>query len=84
MLKTPDSRILLLYFEKQVNNQIIKSLKSGDKYSAKWYNPRTGEWTVFKEGILKVNDSGELILPDFPSGKSEAEDDWAALLVRAK
>ena len=82
MLETPDSRTIALYFEKHANSQIIKNLKSGDKYSAKWFNPRTGDWTVFKEGILKVNDSGELVLPYFPEGKSESEDDWAALLVR--
>jgi hypothetical protein len=84
MLKTPDNRIIALYFERSAEKQIIRKLQPGNKYSAKWYNTRTGEWTLFKESVLKVSDSGEIILPDFPSGMSEAEDDWAALLVLTK
>ena len=45
-------------------------------YAAKWFNPRTGEWTDLASGKLTSNNIGEINLPDFPS-----DEDWALSLT---
>jgi len=80
LLKSPDHETLLLYFEKSALRQTISDLPANKTYSAQWYNTRTGEWIGMNDGRLQTDDSGQLKLPDFPSGGSKAEIDWAALL----
>ncbi|MBN1598072.1 MAG: DUF5060 domain-containing protein [Bacteroidales bacterium] len=84
MLKSPDNRIVLLYFEKLARQQTISNLDADSKYKAQWYNPRNGEWTNMGSGYLLTDRQGKLKLPAFPSGKTISENDWAAVLVGAE
>ncbi|MBW2643083.1 MAG: DUF4038 domain-containing protein [Deltaproteobacteria bacterium] len=81
MLKSPDNKIVLLYFENLAKQQTISNLPASKEYASQWYNPRTGEWTKMGNGRLKTDKQGKLKLPKFPSGKSVSQDDWAARLT---
>jgi hypothetical protein len=81
MLKTPDLKLLMLYFEQEAQKQVISGLAKEKTYKASWFNPRTGEWTPVGDGTLQSNEEGTLAFPDYPGGQAFAEEDWAAKLV---
>jgi hypothetical protein len=84
MLRSADSSTLLLYFEKAAPRQRIRGLAPGAEYLARWYDPRTGEWTSFASPRLTVGANGEIAMPRFPSGTDAAENDWAAQLTKVE
>lgn len=81
MLKSPDNKIVLLYFEKLAKLPTIANLSANKEYKSQWFNPRTGEWTKMGDGYLKTDHQGNLKLPKFPSDKLISENDWAAVLT---
>jgi hypothetical protein len=81
MLKSPDNNTILLYFEKLATRQTISNLPANKTYTAKWYNPRTGDWTNMGNGSVQTDEAGKVKLPKFPSGSSTSAADWAAQLV---
>ena len=74
--RTQDQEIFLAYFEKGCPKSLIRGAKLMGDYRARWFNPRTGEWSDAGGGKLRSNNIGEINLPDFP-----ADDDWAVSLV---
>lgn len=79
MIKTPDRKLALIYFEEQAQKQTIQNLAPNSTYKAQWFNPRKGTWTEM--GELNTSTEGFVALPEFPDGKNIAEKDWAAKLV---
>jgi len=84
MLRSPDRRLALLYFEDKTVRQTVLGLIPETRYEARWFDPRTGEWTNMGEGELESDDQGRIELPAFPSGEDVAQNDWAAKLKAAR
>ncbi|MBV8828627.1 MAG: DUF4038 domain-containing protein [Acidobacteriaceae bacterium] len=74
--RTQDQAMFLAYFEKGCPKSLIRGAKLMGNYHARWFNPRTGEWTEVAGGSLSSNNIGEIDLPAFPS-----DDDWALSLT---
>jgi len=74
--RTPDNRIFLVYLEQGVDKPYIRSAPPLNSYTAKWFNPRSGEWS--DAGTLKSNTAGRIQLPAAPNSG-----DWAMSLVAA-
>ena len=83
MLRTPDKKLCYLYFEGLCNKATVNGLLANQIYEARWYNPRTGEWSDIGNGSLTANGSGVVTMPDFPGGLTQTADNthWAAKLV---
>jgi hypothetical protein len=75
--RTQDQQIVLAYFEKGCPQSLIRGTTPEGIYQARWFNPRTGEWTDVGEGQLRADNIGEIQLPKFPD-----DEDWALSLVR--
>lgn len=75
--RTPDRELFMLYFEKGCCRTTLRTAIADASYCARWFNPRTGEWT--DAGELQANCVQRIELPDFPS-----DDDWAMTLTRVK
>ena len=82
MMRTPDKKVAFLYFENDAEeNQTVSGLLAGQEYRAEWFDPRTGKWLDMpSDGFITINNSGSLILPDFPATSNE-NNDWAARLM---
>lgn len=74
--RTQDQALFLAYFEKGCPKSLIRGARLMAVYRAKWFNPRTGEWSDVADGSVKSNNIGEIQLPDFPSAE-----DWALSLA---
>jgi hypothetical protein len=73
--RTTDQSFFLAYFEKDCPaKSTIRGARKYATYEAKWFDPRTGEWS--KAGELKANQWGWINLPALPS-----TDDWGLKLV---
>jgi hypothetical protein len=81
MIKTPDNELVLVYFEKEAQMQLIANLEGDRKYKGVWFNPENGEWSKIGDGILVTDEDGILQLPVFPGGKATAIRDWVAKLT---
>ncbi|UCG57604.1 MAG: DUF4038 domain-containing protein [Phycisphaerales bacterium] len=77
--RTEDKRVFLLYFEKSCPNATVSGALRGNKYTASWFNPRTGGW--IDASALAADGAGVIILPDFPDGSGRSETDWALKLA---
>ena len=75
--RTENKDLFLVYFEKGVERAYIRSAPPLATYAAKWFNPRTGEWS--EPTTVKSNISGRMPLPSPPTS-----DDWALSLVLAR
>lgn len=74
--RTQDQTVFLAYFEKGCPKSLIRGARLMAVYRAKWFNPRTGEWSDVDGGNESSNNIGEIQVPDFPS-----DDDWALSLT---
>ena len=68
MVKTPDNKLVLIYFEQKAQKQIIINLTENTRYGASWFNPIDGKWIDFKGTYFKTDFDGTITLPDFPDG----------------
>jgi hypothetical protein len=76
MMRTPDRRFALLYFENESVLPVLRNFTAGEKYNFRWFDPITGEWTEDKD--LVADENGQLMLPEFPGGGKKSFRDWAA------
>jgi hypothetical protein len=75
--RTSDQTFFLAYFEKDCpNRSMIRGALPKATYQAKWFDPRTGQWSKAGNGTLTANVWGWVTLPDFPSN-----DDWGLKLT---
>jgi hypothetical protein len=66
--------LFIAYLEKGVAKAYIRSAPPQRTYAAKWFNPRTGEWSG--AGTVRVTLAGRIELPAPPT-----DDDWALTLT---
>lgn len=74
--RTPDRRIVLVYFEVGCPRSLVRGAREMSEYRAQWFDPWSGAWSDVGSGVVKSNHSGEIRLPDFPSDM-----DWGLKLV---
>jgi len=83
MMRTPDKKLSMLYFEEKCKAPVLKNMISNALYQAYWFNPRNGKWHN-KKSVLKSDSAGILKIPAFPGNITETEKnkDWALKLVQ--
>lgn len=75
--RTPARDFFLAYFEKDCPaRSMIRGAVPHASYRAQWFDPRTGQWSKAGDGVLKANQWGWIMAPNFPSA-----DDWGLKLT---
>ncbi|MHC4369654.1 MAG: apiosidase-like domain-containing protein [Planctomycetota bacterium] len=80
--RTAGRGLFLLYFEKDCPKATLSGAQPGGEYSAKWFNPRTGDWS--DAGVLTADSSGKILLPTFPDNSDMSKNDWAMKLTLSR
>jgi len=75
-LRTGDRRHFKLYFERNAARPDLSGALPNTAYEAKWFDPRTGEWSKAGDGTLQSDAQGKIALPACPT----SIDDWALSL----
>jgi hypothetical protein len=76
--RTRQRDFFLVYLERGLPPQVgVRGAVPDARYEARWFNPRTGEWTNAGSGILTANTAGRIDLPPRPS-----DEDWGLRLSR--
>jgi hypothetical protein len=78
--RTAEKNLFLLYFERDCPQAALTGALPGGKYTAQWFNPRTGAWLDAGSGVLTADTNGKIALPRFPGDEATAKDDWAMKL----
>ena len=78
--RTADRELFFLYFERDCPQATLSGGLPGGKYTARWFNPRTGDWLDAGTGLLTADGIGKIVLPRFPGDQATASDDWALKL----
>ena len=79
--RTADRSLFMLYFEKDCPKATLFGLRPGAKYSARWYDTRTGTW-VGKADMPRTADArGKVAIGPFPDGADKSKTDWALKLT---
>jgi hypothetical protein len=79
MMRTPDRRLALLYFEFHAARVRAAGFSPGARYEWRWFDPRDGAWSA--PVALAADARGALAAPPFPGG-TDAHD-WAAKITAA-
>lgn len=79
MMRTPEKDFALLYFENQSVLPLLSNFKPNTEYNFSWYNTVTGEW--INKIVLRADENGVIIIPDFPNGEKYSTTDWAAKII---
>jgi YD repeat-containing protein len=77
--RTAARDLFMLYFERDCPPATVSGATSGGEYAARWFNPRTGEWSAVSEPLV-ADASGRIALPPFPGGEGRSVADWALKL----
>ncbi len=72
----PTKTFFLDYFEEGCPARLVRTALPTSLYRARWFDLRLGTWADVGHGVAKVNNIGEIQLPDFP-----AETDWGLSLI---
>lgn len=78
-LRTEDKRHFRVYFERNITRPDLSGALPDSTYDAKWFNPRTGEWTKVGNGTLSSDAEGKIVLPVVP----DISQDWGLSLARS-
>ena len=70
----------LLYFEMDCPQATVLGARPNAEYTARWFNPRNGEWIV-ADAPFVTDASGRMVLPPFPNRITKSDADWALKLV---
>ena len=79
MMRTPEKDFALLYFENQSVLPILNGFKPNTEYFFQWFDTINGEWK--NKIIIKSDEKGKVMLPDFPGEKKFSSRDWAGKIV---
>jgi len=71
--RSPEKDWFLVYQEKGCPELSVRSLPRGSRWTARWFNPRIGDWS--KADTLTANQHYKIKLP-----KPATDDDWAMSL----
>jgi hypothetical protein len=82
MMRTPEKDFALLYFENKSVLPVLNNFKTNTSYSFQWFDTIKGEWG--EKVIIKSDEKGKLLLPEFPDGQNLSAKDWAAKIVLSK
>ncbi|MFB3777999.1 MAG: DUF4038 domain-containing protein [Bryobacteraceae bacterium] len=77
--RTPQRDFFLAYLEKGMPQATLRGAIPEARYEARWFNPRSGEWTSIGSGTLTADAIGLVQLPPQPS-----PDDWGVFLLLRK
>jgi hypothetical protein len=80
--RTAERDLFLLYFEKDCPRATLSGTLPNTKYSAAWFNPKSGDW--MKVGSLTTDSSGKVSIPAFPENSDRSKNDWAMKLTPAR
>jgi hypothetical protein len=78
--RTGDRKLFMLYFEQQCPQAVLTGATVNAKYTARWFDPRTGKWVGKTDATLTADSGGRITLPPFPGGAKIARTDWAMKL----
>jgi len=79
--RAKDRDLFLLYFERDCPRAVLSGARSGAKYRAQWFDPRSGKWLIGKADFATADSAGKIMLPAFPDGKAKCSEDWALKLA---
>ncbi|MFZ1291377.1 MAG: DUF5060 domain-containing protein [Melioribacteraceae bacterium] len=79
MMRNSDKEFALLYFENKSGIPTLKNFLPQKEYYFTWYNTITGEWS--EKVLLKSNEDGILIIPNFMGNEKISSRDWAAKII---
>ncbi|MBD3266800.1 hypothetical protein GF373_09035, partial [bacterium] len=82
MMRTPDKRLAMLYFENQCEVPNLSGFLPAQAYKLHWFNPRTGKWQDSRR--VKTNKKGEIHLQAFPGHEEATMSDWALKIKAGK
>ncbi len=71
---------MLLYFEKDCPQATVAGARPNAQYTARWFNPRNGEWIVVNSPVM-ADAAGGVALPPFPNQTAKSDTDWALKLT---
>jgi hypothetical protein len=77
--RTPRRDFFLIFLEKGCPRVLLRGAAPEKRYVARWFNPRSGEWSAVGSGALDSDFLGRIQLPEPPGG-----DDWGLSLVLAQ
>jgi hypothetical protein len=76
MMRDPDKKLALLYFENQAVLPRLSGFLPNTVYNILWFNTVIGNWS--EKTVLKSDKKGILVLTGFPDGSTTTHTDWAA------
>ncbi len=76
--RTDDSRLFLVYFERDCPRAELSRAAPRGRYQAQWFDPRNGQWIA--AGVLTADEEGHFRLPSFPDNAARTANDWALKL----
>jgi hypothetical protein len=79
--RTDDRKLFMLYFEKECPQATVSGARTGGRYVARWFDPRTGKWIGKTGTALIASADGRIILPPFPDRSKKSRTDWALKLT---
>jgi hypothetical protein len=79
-MTTNDQAHGLLYFENLAVRTTISGLTPESRYQWRWFNPRTGSWSMGP--MVETDAAGSVQSPAFPGKHDTASVDWAARVER--
>src|SRR5205085_50737 len=77
---TTRQETFLLYFEKDCPHATVSGAKPEAEYTARWFNPRNGQWIVADAPVV-TDATGRIDLPPFPNRITKSDADWALKLT---
>lgn len=76
MMRTPDSKLAMLYFENKCNIPYLSGFTPDQAYLLHWLDPVSGEW-VNNSVEINSDEFGNIELDAFPDGEKLSSKDWS-------
>jgi hypothetical protein len=73
-----DKRLFKLYLERAAVPPVLSGLEPDAPYEARWFDPRSGQWSPVGSGTLLSDAQGKMQIPPCPT----KDDDWGLTLLR--
>ena len=81
MMRTPDKKLAMIYFENKCKIPYISGLIPKSRYKVNWFDPISGDWLEGSE-IWLTDESGNFQIKIFPDRKIISTHDWSLKLVQ--
>jgi len=80
MMRTKEKDFALLYFENKSVLPVLNNFLPNTEYVFQWFNTIKGEWK--EKTIIKTDEKGTFIIPNFPGNENTSSIDWAAKITK--